>query len=78
MFSEVHIEIGVGLEVVKVLPPYLDVKVTSFDGFDDQIDPLCAFWSDDSVQRFNLDVALFEVWLLDVEGAFMVAAIDEL
>lgn len=76
--SQVHVKIGVGFEIVEVLPLYLDVEVASFDGFDDQIDSLSALGPDDSVQRFDLDVALFEVWLEDEKGALVVAAVDEL
>lgn len=78
MLGQVHVEIRVSLEVVEVLPLYPNIEIASFDGFDDEVDPLRSLGPDDSLQRLYADIALFEVGLLDEEGAFVVAAVDQL
>ena len=78
MLGELEVEIGVGFEIVEVLPLNPDVEVASLDGLDDQVDPLRALGPDDAVQGLNPDVALLEVGLLDEEGALVVAAVDQL
>lgn len=78
MLSQVHVEIWVDLEVIKVLPLNPNIKITSFDGFNDQIYPLRALRPDDSLQWLYIDIALLEVRVCDEEGAFVIAAVDQL
>lgn len=78
MLGLVHVEIWVGLEIIEILPLNPNIKVTSLDRLDDQIYPLSALRPDDSLQWLYADVALFEVRLCDEEGAFVVAAVDQL
>lgn len=78
MLSQIHVEIGVDLEIIKVLPLNPNIKIASLDRLDDQIYSLSALRPDNSLQRLYIDIALLEVWLCDEEGAFVIAAVDQL
>lgn len=78
VLGQVHVEIGVGLEVIEVLPLYPHIEVASFDRFYDEVESLRSLGPDDSLQGLNIDIALLEVGLLDEEGAFVIAAVDQL
>jgi hypothetical protein len=78
LFCEIHIEIGVGLEIIEETPLDPEIEISSFDGFEYEIEPLRCLGLDDSPQGFDPDVALFEVGRGDFEGAVVVALVDEL
>jgi hypothetical protein len=78
LFAKVHIEIRVGLELIKETPLYANIEISRFYRFQNQIDPLSSLGLDCTLQGLYPYLALFELRWYDLVCAILVALIDYL
>ena len=76
--SQLDVEVRVNFEVIKILPFDIEIELSSFDRFHQQIDPLSLVFFYYSFQRLDFYVALLILWCYYFKTTVMVPLVYQL